>query len=267
MGQAALAVAGAAAPFAAALVGVRYVGPKPTKQDTLLYRRRQWRRGEVLRVPSGDAAAYLKHPMVWKAETDPWDERPLARVLSDEDLVAAIRSNDRALLEQCDPVLAARLWPEREVDLLAWVVGGEWQRIQELVPDAYAAAETYFAPPPQTSGEPLQAEDAGRLAEHVPGLALAIVQGVSDSVVTKIEHVMPLLKAYPPLVVGCIAAERDGKNRTAVVKRLESLAADMLSAIRGETAEDPEAPADEPEPKPEAAPTADLEQAAEAPVA
>ena len=213
MGQAALAVAGAAASFAAALVGVRYVGPKPTKADTLLYRRRQWRRGEVLRVPPADAAAYLKHPMVWVAETDPWDERAPARALSDSEIVAAIRSDDRALLEQCDPALAERIWPEP------------------------ATA--------QGSGEPLQAEDAGRLAEHVPALAQAIVQGVADSVVTKIDYVLPLLRAFPPLLTGCITAERDGKNRPAVVKRLESLAVDMLSALQGDTPD----PADDPAPE------------------
>lgn len=236
MGQTATAVnGGAATPFAAALVGVRYVGQKPTKRDTLLYRRREWRRGEVIRVPPGDAAAYLKHPMVWRSELDPWDERQPVRVLTQEELGRAIRERDRELLERCEPVLAARLWPDREVDLLALVLGGHWKAIREQVPDAFNAAVAFFGAhateQSQAPNMPLAAEDAGRLIVHVGGLAQALVQGTAESAFIKLDMARSLLEAYPPLVEACIEAERQGKNRSNVDKRLQSLAMDMLDSI------------------------------------
>lgn len=245
MTQAAQAVGGsAAAPFAAALVGVRYIGPKERKADTLLYRqRREWRRGEVLKVPPGDAAAYFKHPMVWQREEDPWDEAEPVRVMTDEQIVEAIRHpntlQNKQMLKRGAPDIYARIYGANGLQLTkleAILIGGDWETIETFAPAIHAKALDYFATLPREPGEdtlstaPLDDEDAGRLSVHVPGLAQSLVQGTSESVYAKIDFNRSLLEAYPPLLAACIEAERSAKNRKEVVKRLESMAADMLSA-------------------------------------
>lgn len=186
-----------AGPQAFGEVEIRYVGRLAEKQDTLLGTKRVWPGpGSVLRVPQKEARSYLLHPMVWALASEPWVPPPPER-LSSEAVVDLLRRGELAALEQTEPELAALL-AQGDADIRRVVA-------------------------------PLHEEDAGRLLAHVPGLAAALVQGVSESVFVKLDFVRDLLQAYPPLLDACVETEREGKNRREVVKRLESLQADMLS--------------------------------------
>ena len=183
------------------LVAVRYVGNKSEKVDTLYGTKTKWRGpGDVQQVPESLAKLFLKRPGVWRR--------------ADEEWTPPVEDPARSLLEL--------------------VQAGNWNGVQQAAPHVFDLAWDFFQgaqaePQDPEPVRPMHAEDASRLAEFVPGLAQALVQGVSESVFTRIDLVRPLLEAYPPLLSGCIEAERDGKNRRDVMRRLESMAADLLS--------------------------------------
>lgn len=212
------------------LVGVRYVGRRPFKDDNLLGRRgRRWRRGEVLQVPQADAASYLKHPMVWVPGEQPWEapveDGPVAVAdvaaavaASMDTLVELIEDGDLEGLRQVRPDLAD-LWEQREAEVRA-AAALEAEAVREEI----------------ARQQPLGDEEAERLLAHVPGLAKALVQGVSESVFAKLDYVLDLLMVYPPLLEACLETERVGKARKDVLRRLTSMTHDMLRAIEEEDA-------------------------------
>lgn len=212
---------------AGALVPVRYVGPKPEKRDTLFGTKLRWRgTGDVQQVPEHLAKLFLKMPGVWRLASEPWHQ----------------------------PQVQA---PD---DLLDLVKNGDWEDVRRVAPAVFDNAIAFFLDlhrkaEPAVKPAPLNGEDASRLSEFVPGLARALVQGVSDSVFAKIDFVRPLLDAYPPLLAGCIEAERDGKARRDVMRRLEGLAAELLpvtGAVQADllstATDEPIPPADTPDP-------------------
>lgn len=176
------------------LVGVRYVGVAPTKQDTLLYRRgRVWRRGEVLMVPPKDARAYLKHPGVWRAESEPFDGRVPERLRSDTEIGALLRAG----------------------------------RFEDLKDELAAFAAQCEANPPQQALA-LDPDEATRLEEFVPGLAYVLTKGREAAVLENIERNEALLRAYTPLLEACVREERGGHKRDGVLGALEALRAGFV---------------------------------------
>lgn len=176
------------------MVGLRYIGPKPVKRDTVRNTKVVWNGpGDVQDVPADTVARYLKHPAVWQLADADWTP-PVLQVVTANlgDLVRA----------------------------------AQWETIERIAPEAFEEAKQFFRARQAMEG-------AGEFRRAHPtvvsGWARDLLNGSGTEIRGRLEDQAALLLEQPDLFEALGVVESEGKNRRNVLDLIESAEAAALS--------------------------------------